>query len=411
MPMRLEPELSDDAMPDASEAMPTPAADHIYRQRFSVSYDYPVIFTRDLFAPANPALRDALGPGEQAHKLVVFVDQGVAAAQADLPARIAAYASASAGRIDLITPAEIIPGGEACKNDPALVERLQRRLLDLGMDRHGFVAAVGGGAFLDLIGYVAATLHRGIRHIRVPTTVLAQNDSGVGVKNGVNAFGQKNLLGTFVPPFAVLNDSRFLDLLDIRDRRAGMAEAVKVALIRDAAFFAWLEHHGEDLAAFRPSAVDRLIRRCAELHMIQIASGGDPFERGSARPLDFGHWAAHKIEMLSDHALRHGEAVAIGIALDTHYSVLSGLLPSGEDDRVCALLTKLGLPLYHPVLSTRDSSGDLGVLRGLRDFREHLGGQLTITLLRAIGTGIEVHEMDERLIVETVGWLKDKAAA
>jgi 3-dehydroquinate synthase len=271
------------------------------------------------------------------------------------------------------------------------------------------VIAIGGGAMLDLVGYVAATVHRGIRHIRVPTTVLSQNDSGVGVKNGVNAFGQKNMLGVFAPPFAVLNDSAFLDRLDERDKRAGIAEAVKVALIRDGAFFRWLERSVADLRAFRPAAVDYLIRRCAELHMAQIASGGDPFERGSARPLDFGHWSAHKLELMTGHALRHGEAVAIGIALDARYSVLSGLLPEGDDSRVCRLLGAVGLPLFHPTLKTADPSGGYRLIGGLREFREHLGGELTITLLAGLGQGVEVHAMDEKLILQAIDWLEATA--
>ncbi len=145
------------------------------------------------------------------------------------------YAEAArARRWNCVGRPEVVPGGEHVKNDPALVTRLQQRLVELGIDRHAFVVGIGGGAFLDLIGYVAATTHRGIRHIRVPTTVLAQNDSGVGVKNGVNAFGMKNLLGSFAPPFAVLNDADFLRTLHPRDKIAGIAEAVKVALIRDA---------------------------------------------------------------------------------------------------------------------------------------------------------------------------------
>lgn len=392
---------------------PGRAADRTYVQRFTVAYEYPVAFTRDLFAPGNAVFAKTLPAveGGRRHRLAVLIDDGLASTLPDLPSRIAAYAAAHVATIDLVAPPAFVTGGERCKNDPALVDHLQRRLVDLGLDRHAFVVAIGGGALLDLVGFVAATVHRGIRHIRVPTTVLAQDDSGVGVKNGVNAFGQKNLLGTFAPPFAVLNDATFLDGLDPRDKRAGMAEAVKVALIRDGTFFAWLERHAADLRAFRPSAVDELIRRCAELHMVQIASGGDPFERGSARPLDFGHWSAHKLELMSGHALRHGEAVAIGIALDARYSVLSSHLAEGGETRVCALLRALGLPLFHPDLEAADPSGGLTLLRGLREFREHLGGELTITLLAGIGRGIEVHAMDEGLILQSIDWLKGVAAA
>jgi len=386
---------------------PRSAAAHTYLQTFAVRYEYPVAFTHDLFLPANRVFVETLARLESRcrHKLMVFIDDGLAARE-DLPSRITAYAAFHRHAIELVASPEFVPGGERCKNDPALVEHLQRRLVELALDRHAFVVAIGGGAILDLVGYIAATVHRGIRHIRVPTTVLSQNDSGVGVKNGVNAFGQKNLLGTFAPPFAVLNDSAFLDGLDERDKRAGMAEAVKVALIRDADFFRWLERNVASLRAFRPASVEHLVRRCAELHMVQIASGGDPFERGSARPLDFGHWSAHKLELMTSHALRHGEAVAIGIALDARYSVLAGHLADGGDRRICELLRRLGLPLFHPALKGANSSGECRLLGGLREFREHLGGELTITLLAGLGDGVEVHAMDEGLILQAINWLE-----
>ena len=383
------------------------AVAHTYLQKFAVCYEYPVTFTRDLFLPANQIFVETLARLESncRHKVVVFIDDGLAAAE-DLPSRVMAYAAVHEHAMELVAPPEFVPGGERCKNDPALVERLQRRLVEIAVDRHAFVVAIGGGAMLDLMGYVAATVHRGVRHIRVPTTVLSQNNSGVGVKNGVNAFGQKNMLGAFAPPFAVLNDSAFLDGLDERDKRAGMAEAVKVALIRDAVFFRWLERNVASLRAFRPAAVDHLVRRCAELHMVQIASGGDPFERGSARPLDFGHWSAHKLELMTGHALRHGEAVAIGIALDARYSVLTGHLADGDDHRVCNLLSGLGLQVFHPALKDADSFGEYRLLRGLREFREHLGGELTITLLADLGQGVEVHAMNERLVLQAINWLE-----
>jgi 3-dehydroquinate synthase len=375
-----------------------------------VNYEFPVHFTRDAFAVENESIRNCIAATDRPARVVVFLDDGVAREMQDLPRRIAAYAAEHGDRMELAAPVELIAGGEGCKNAPGLVERLQRRLVDLRIDRHCYVIAVGGGAMLDLIGFVAATTHRGIRHIRVPTTVLAQNDSGVGVKNGVNAFGFKNMLGTFVPPVAVINDSAFIDILPGRDKRAGMAEAVKVALIRDKAFFDWLEERAAALAIFTSEPLDRLIRHCALLHMRQIAQGGDPFERGNGRPLDFGHWAAHKLEALSNFDLRHGEAVAIGIALDTRYSVLSGLLPAGEDDRVRALFERLGFTLWHSTCDARDGSGRLLLLAGIEEFREHLGGELNVTLLRAIGEGVEVHEMDPALIAQAIDWLRPREA-
>jgi 3-dehydroquinate synthase len=143
--------------------------------------------------------------------------------------------------------------------------------------------------------------------------------------------------------------------------------------------------------------------------MRQIAHGGDPFETGSARPLDFGHWAAHKLEMLTRHALRHGEAVAIGMALDTRYSALAGLLPDADADRVHRLLAGLGFRLWDDALDLWDANDRRRVLAGLGEFQEHLGGELTVTLLEGIGRGVEVHEMHAPLVEGAVRWLKAQA--
>ena len=129
---------------------------------------------------------------------------------------------------------------------------------------------------------------------------------------------------------------------------------------------------------------------------------------GSARPLDYGHWAAHKLEGLTRYHLRHGEAVAIGIALDARYSVLTGLLNTGEEDRICFLLEHLGFKLWHAALEKRTSEGELELMIGLQEFREHLGGELTITLLSDIGVGVEVHEMDTELVLQSIQWLKER---
>ncbi len=321
------------------------------------------------------------------------------------------YASAHHQNIEVAGEILHVPGGELIKNDPGALHGIIQGLAERRIDRHSYAVAIGGGAVLDAVGYAAAIFHRGVRHIRFPATVLAQGDSGVGVKNAVNAQGLKNLIGTFAPPAAVINDGAFIDSLPVREKRSGMAEAVKVALIRDEEFFLWLEKHAGALAVFDPNGTDLLIQRSAALHMRQIASGGDPFEAGSARPLDFGHWAAHRLEVLTGHALSHGEAVAIGIALDTRYSVLAGLLPSSEGDRIYRLLQRLGFTLWHDAISERDADGQLSLLGGLSDFQEHLGGDLTVTLLAGIGHGVEVHDMNETLVEEASRWLYECEAA
>lgn len=380
----------------------------VHEQRFSVSFDYPVVFTRDVLAPDNLALLSVIKRREptRRHRLFVVLDSGLAQAQPQLAQRCAAYCDAHAASLELVAPPLVVPGGEAVKHSPELLNDLHARLHALRIDRHSYVVIFGGGAVLDAVGYVAATTHRGVRVVRLPTTVLAQNDAGIGVKNGVNAFGAKNFLGSFAPPFAVVNDGDLLHTLPERDRRAGMAEAVKVALIRDAELFAWLVEHQRALVAFEPDAVEHLIRRAAEIHLHQIAQGGDPFELGSARPLDFGHWAAHKLESLTHSRLRHGEAVAIGMALDTRYSVEAGLLDAHVGDAVVQLLRALGFVLWDDALEQQADNGRRALLGGLEDFREHLGGELTVTLLTGIGRSVEVHEIDEQRVLRALSWLK-----
>jgi len=369
-------------------------------QRVQITLEYPVVFTRDVFDPVNPVLADVVSRREpdRRHRVVAIADRNVVAARPALADELAAYAARHAARLELVAPIEIIPGGEPAKS-AAVVEGLWRKLAALRIDRHSYVIAIGGGAVLDVVGYAAATLHRGVRLIRMPTTVLAQNDAGIGVKNGINAFRAKNMLGTFAPPFAVINDSRFLATLDARDRAAGMAEAVKVALVRDAGFFHWLVERRAQLAAFEPSAVETLIRRCAELHLAHIATGGDPFEQGNARPLDFGHWAAHKLEILTDHALRHGEAVAIGMALDARYSVEAGMLGERDYAAIIDLLGALRLPVWHDALRSHE------LVDGLAEFREHLGGELCITLLAAIGRGVDARDVRPALVARALAAL------
>ena len=310
--------------------------------------------------------------------------------------KIKRFASLHQGLLEFVTHPLVLPGGEGCKNKPQEVERLHALVEKEGLCRHSFIIAMGGGAVLDVVGYAAATAHRGIRLIRLPTTVLAQNDAGVGVKNGVNAFGRKNFLGTFAPPCAVINDFDFLRTLTERDQRAGIAEAIKVALIKDRPLFDRLYAQKRELSLFSPSAMERLIVDCARIHLEHIRSCGDPFEFGTSRPLDFGHWTAHTLEELTHGELRHGEAVATGIALDSLYSHRRSLISDTELHRILTLLEEVGFTLYQPALRW------INITKALREFREHLGGTLTIPLLSGIGSTVEAHEMYPELYQECI---------
>ncbi|WP_367375470.1 3-dehydroquinate synthase [Pseudomonas lini] len=362
--------------------------------RFEVSYDYPVVFTDHLFEPSNPCLHRQLTAQHRGPVTVlVFADEQLLRSAPQLLEQIDAYFAAHTADLHLQAAPIAVPAGELSK-DSQVLQQLYTDMLQHGLDRHCYVLALGGGAVLDAVGYACATFHRGIRLIRIPSTVLAQNDAGIGVKNGINAFGQKNLLGAFYPATAVINDFQLLTSLTRRDQIAGLAEAVKVALIKDQAFFEWMEQQADALAHFDHPASRYAIRRCAELHLAHITGAGDPFERGNGRPLDYGHWAAHKLENLSRHRLRHGEAVAVGMALDGLYANALGLLSDADTERVLSLLLKLGFSLCPPELTLKDAQGRSQVLLGLEEFRQHLGGQLSIPMLSRIGESVDLHEID-----------------
>lgn len=375
-------------------------------QTVSVTFNYNVYFTSCLFDVKNPLLAQVIAAdGEEGpKKIVAVVDGGLLQFRRELLRQISAYSEYYPDTLTLAAEPMLVPAGESAKNNPQLLEQIHQLVDKAKLCRHSYLLAVGGGAVLDLVGYAAATAHRGIRLIRVPTTVLAQNDSGVGVKNGINAFGKKNFLGTFAPPYAVLNDSTFLTTLNERDWRAGIAEAVKVALIKDTEFFDYIHQNTKALVRRDMNTMQQVIYRCAQLHMQHIANAGDPFEMGSSRPLDFGHWAAHKLEQLTNYSLRHGEAVAIGIALDSTYSYLLGMISRLEWRKIIKTLSALGFTLYIPELAEHISQPEhpRNLFRGLSEFREHLGGELTLTLLQSVGKGIEVHEVNLPLYREAI---------
>lgn len=356
-------------------------------QNIEVRHCYAVHFSAHIFAADNPLLRRILPP-QPGVTVAAVVDEGVAAAHPRVVDDLRAYFKAG-GIAPLVAPPLVLPGGEGCKNDPACLDAVHGLINDAGLCRHSVVIAVGGGALLDMAGFAAATAHRGVRLVRVPTTVLAQNDSGVGVKNGVNAFGKKNFLGTFAPPAAVINDAAFLATLSTRDWIAGLAEAVKVALLRDGAFFGQIEQLRPALLARDAEAMRIVVYRCAQLHLQHIASCGDPFEAGSSRPLDLGHWSAHKLESLTGFDLRHGEAVALGIALDATYAYLGGKLSELAWRRIVALLGGLGFTLWHPAYRQTDE-----LFAGLEEFRAHLGGRLSVPMLRDIGDPFDADEIN-----------------
>ena len=380
----------------------------VHLQRLAVQHAFPVVFTRHLFSARNRTLRTALvrDGAPRLRRCLVLLDKGVQAAIPDLPRRIRAYFAAHAAVLHLVRAPLVLTGGETIKQSAGPVRRMLAALQAGAICRHSYCIAIGGGAFLDAAGLAAALFHRGVRLVRIPTTALAQCDSGVGVKNAINYAGTKNLLGTFAPPYAVLNDADFLDSLPQPLLLDGIAEAIKVAAIKDAAFFRAIARAAPQIRRRNLPVIRRILKRCALLHLDHIATSGDPFELGMARPLDYGHWAAHKLELLSKHRISHGHAVAIGIALDACYAARTGHLPEAQAQDLIATLRTCGLPVYAPELAQTDRRGRRAILAGLEDFRAHLGGELTLTLPSPLGSRVEIHAVDEVLMANCIARLR-----
>ena len=370
------------------------------KQSFNIQYEYQLYFTSGLFNTENPIFAKLIADYKNTDpiKLLFVIDEGVEKHHTHLKTQIIEYCKSNNLHLQH-TDTLVVPGGEQSKNSDTSIALTLQAIHENKICRHSFVVVIGGGAVIDMVGYAAAIAHRGVKLIRIPTTVLAQNDAAVGVKNSVNAFDKKNFLGTFAPPFAIINDSDYLATLDQRDWISGIAEAIKVALIKDKEFYNYIAEHAIALKNRDLKSMQYVIYKCAEMHMQHIAQGGDPFETGSSRPLDFGHWAAHKMEFMTDYGLRHGEAVAKGIALDVTYAQLIGLISMTELSHVLHVMRAIGFDLSIPVNSDMEMSL---LMNGIEEFREHLGGELTITLIAGLGIKHDVHTIDKVLMKQAV---------
>lgn len=337
-------------------------------------------------------------------KVQIWMDEGLGRWDGKLAGRIESLFGSLTG-LELVAPVFQVAGGEAIKNDPQFVDGILREIDRFNLDRRSYVVVVGGGAVLDAVGFAAAIAHRGIRLIRIPTTTLAQADSGVGVKNAVNAFQKKNWKGTFAVPWGVVNDEQLLHGLSDRDFRCGFSEAVKVSLLKSPSAFQQLMSDADSIASRNMPMAMEAIRASVMMHLQHITQGGDPFEALEARPLDFGHWSAHRLEALTGYQLRHGEAVSIGLAVDTAYSSLALGLPTRVVEQTLDTLSRLRLPIYDPWLDRPE------IFQGLEEFRQHLGGRLTLTMIQQIGQPVEIHEVDQAKMRQAISWVREAFSA
>ena len=356
-----------------------------FDSEFSVSWTHRLRFTDSSF---NDGTLDTLISTLSPLKILPVIDFGVTTNTAFMDD----VTNWLANSVFETSKPRIVEGGEVSKNSMRVVDQVLEDINTNNLCRKSCVLVIGGGAVLDAVGYAASIAHRGIPIIRMPSTTLAQCDSGLGVKNAVNYFGKKNFVGVFDPPFGVVNDIRLLSSLDNRHWCSGLSEAVKVALIKDETFFEEIEQQSAQLLNRDLTAMGNAIQKSAILHLEHITKGGDPFERLNARPLDFGHWSAHKLEQITNNSLTHGEAVSIGLVIDIKCSVALGLLDNAIADRIVNVLQSLNLPTSHPALS------DPALLQGIEEFRQHLGGELTLLMLKGIADPVDVHALDFKLV-------------
>lgn len=371
----------------------------LHWQRFALPCEYPIAFTRDLFHPGNPLFAGLLALREDdRHRCLVFLDEGLARAAPTLRPDIAGYARAWAGTLELAAPPVAVPGGAAAGRDPARQAAIRDAILASHLGPCGFVVAVGGGAVLDAVSVAAATTGRGLRCLRVPSSVFAQCETALGLRPCVGPVADLGTLGTVAAPWGVVCDLALLDALPARQRRAGLAAAVRLALTRDAGFFRWIEARADALAAFDPETEAEAIRRASALARDRVVEQADPFAHAAARALNLGRWSAGPLMALAGHDLVEGEALAIGIALDTRLSVLTGRLAPGEDARVTALLARLGLPRCHRALDTRGPDGRRVLAAALDD-------RAPVTQLDAIGAATDAPPPDPSLAEQAIDWL------
>ncbi|MFF9818681.1 sedoheptulose 7-phosphate cyclase [Streptomyces sp. NPDC014006] len=345
---------------------------------------YRVDLTSGVLDPHNPLLADCL----EGRRVVVFVGPTVERLYGD---RLRAYFQARTrpGQWTL----HVIPTGEHRKTLGAAEQVCTLAKAD-GLDRHGVMLAVGGGIVADVVGFAASIYARGVRYIKVNTTLVGQVDVGVGVKTGVNALQTKNMFGAYHPAHASLNDPAFLTTLPHREIRCGLAEIVKMAVILDADLFRTLERHPD--AFRRPGAgagahgdlETYVLRTSMRLMMEELCP--NLREHDLARLVDFGHTFSPVVETGGGHRLEHGEAVAVDMALSAHLARLLGLADEETCDRIVRLLRHIGLPVFDPGTCTPEL-----MARALRASWERRGRKLHLVVPTAIGKAAFVEELQD----------------
>jgi 3-dehydroquinate synthase len=333
---------------------------------------YPIFVGTKILSHLAPLLREQAGWSQ----LVLLTDTTVAGLHLERVRTVIP------GNVTLIT----IPAGELSKSLAQLGE-LFDRFAEIRLGRRDVLLTFGGGVVGDLGGFAAATWHRGIRYLQIPTTLEAAVDASIGGKTGINHAGGKNLIGAFHQPSAVLIDTDFFATLGLRDLAAGLAESIKHAALTSAAFLDWHEQHADAILARDPATLAELVARNCEIKADVVCR--DEREADVRRILNYGHTIGHAIEHLLAFELRHGECVGLGMLVENEIAHRRGLLPRSEADRVRAVLARFGLPLKLP--QTLDAAA---VLEACRSDKKAQAGHVPFALIAGIGQPQIASEID-----------------
>jgi 3-dehydroquinate synthase len=354
---------------------------------------YDVLIGRGLVGSAGAFFAGAFG----SRRAAIVTDRNVAAC-----GHLAAVERSFADQPAKLLGSVVLAPGEATKCFAAL-EHTVGALLDLGLERRDLVIALGGGVIGDLGGFAAAVLRRGVRFVQIPTTLLAQVDSSVGGKTGINTRHGKNLVGAFHQPGLVLADADVLATLSDRHMRAGYAEIVKHAALGDATYFAWLERHGPAVLARQAEAVVHAVTCSVQMKAAIVAR--DETEEGDRMLLNLGHTFGHALEAwagFSDRLL-HGEAVALGTAIAFRFSEALGVCPSGAAERLTAHLTAIGLPTRIEQIPGGRSPTVHELLELMAQDKKVRDGRMTFVLVRDIGNAFVARDVERADVLRCLG--------
>ena len=300
----------------------------------------------------------------------------------------------SAAEMALPLHTMLVPAGEQYKNLNT-ANRLYGKMIQQRIDRKGLVIALGGGVIGDLAGFVAATYERGIRFVQVPTTLLAQVDSSIGGKVGVNHQLGKNMIGAFKQPQFVLVDPSVLTTLPMRELRSGLAEIIKVGIIWDHNFFNYLEEHVHDILRQEAITLKYIIRRSCQVKAQVVAE--DEFEKGLRAILNFGHTTAHAVETLTGYTqYTHGEAVAIGMVVAARLAHAMGMITADSLHRIIRLLKKFEMPVYLPTCQPAD------LMNLMEADKKAVSGQIHFILPTEIGKVTSVSGISNELLTRAL---------